>query len=209
MYVPKSFVNKKLEQLHQLIEKFNFATLISNNNGEIVVTHIPVLLNRDQGQYGTLIWHVANLNPHSTEFDGSKSALLVFHGPHAYISPAWYKSAPSVPTWNYATVHAHGIPKVINKGQLTEDLTKMVSQHEVVMSEYANYIISDEYKSKLIEHITGFHMEITQLDGKFKLGQNRSLEDQDGMIQGLLKQNSPGSIVLADFIVSVRDSEKT
>jgi transcriptional regulator len=205
MYIPKSFENKNIEQLHQIIERFNFATLISHNNGEIAVTHIPVMLDRNQGQYGMLFWHVANLNSHSTEFDGSKNALVIFHGPHAYISPTWYKNAPSVPTWNYAAVHAHGIPEVINKEQLADDLTKMVSQHERMLSTNTNYIIPDDYKSKLIEHITGFRMRITRLEGKFKLGQNRSVEDQDGMLQGLRDQNSTDSITLADFISSVRN----
>jgi len=190
-----------INQLHKFIEQFNFATLVSHDNEELNVSHIPVILNRKQGTQGTLVWHVAKQNPHSRSFDGTKNALFIFHGPHAYISPGWYKSSPSVPTWNYAVIRAYGNPTQVSNEQLASDLSQMVAQHE----ENSNYIIPDDYKLKLIDHIVGFSMEIMRIESTFKLGQNRSQEDRNGMLAGL-QSNSAGS-ALAEFIQSIQKSQ--
>lgn len=203
MYIPKSFVNNNLEQLHQLIEKFNFATLISHSNDEFQTTHIPLMLNKTQGQYGTLLGHMAKLNPHLNAFDGNTNTLCIFHGPHSYISPTWYKTSPSVPTWNYVVVHAYGNPVLISQAQLSDDLTRMVQEHEATISNTENYVIPEVYKSKLLDHIVGFKIEILRIEGKYKLGQNRSQADQSSLIEGLLKQNTTESTTLADFIQSL------
>lgn len=200
MYTPKSFEINNLEQLHQFIEQFNFATLISHSNGDTQVTHLPVMLDRKSGPYGTLIGHMAKLNTHLKEFDGSKQALLIFHGPHAYISPAWYESSPSVPTWNYAVLHAYGAPEIVTKEQLAKDLTHMVNHHESQLEINPQYNIPEGYKLKMLDHIDGFKMEIKRIEGKFKLGQNRSAEDQTNMLRELRKQKSRDAKALADFI---------
>lgn len=201
MYIPKSFENKNIDQLHQFMEKFNFATLVSNSD-KPQISHVPVMLDRTQGEFGTLIWHVAKINSHATVLDGNKNSLFIFHGPHAYISPAWYKTVPNVPTWNYAVVHAFGTPERVNKTQLSQDLTQLVNYHESLLNQKENYIIPDSYKEKLLEHIEGFRMEIKKIEGKFKLGQNRSVDDRNGMINGLRNQNNDEAQVLADFIQS-------
>lgn len=110
MYTPKSFNITDVSRLHNFVETYPFATLISQKNQDLDVTHVPVLLDRNQGEKGTLSWHVAKANPHATAFDGLKSALLISQGSHAYISHTWYKTTPNVPTWNYAVVHAYGEP---------------------------------------------------------------------------------------------------
>ena len=190
-----------INQLHQFIEQFNFATLVSHHhNGELNISHIPIILDRKQGGHGTLSWHVAKQNPHAREFDNSKNAVCIFHGPHAYISPTWYKNSPSVPTWNYAVVHAYGIPKQVTDEQLSSDLSQMVKQHEG----NADYIIPDDYKLKLMDHIVGFNMKIRKTEPIFKLGQNRSQEDQDGMLIGLQKRNNNTDLALAEFIQAIK-----
>lgn len=198
MYIPKEFVNNDLEQLHKLMEKYNFATIIStNNDGEIVVSHIPVILDKSKNQNGTLIWHMANQNDHVNVLSASAKTLCVFHGPHAYISHSWYKSQPNVPTWNYAVVHAHGVPVKTSESELSDDLSRLVSQHESSVNE-DHYPISENYKSKLIRSITGFRMDITKIEGKFKLGQNRSLEDQKSMKDALRDQTD--GVMLAELM---------
>lgn len=200
MYIPKPFDNKNLEQLHFFIEKFNFATIIGHDEGEMTVSHVPIMLDCGKGQYGTLIWHLANLNPQATLLKSNKNVLCIFHGPHAYISPHWYKTAPNVPTWNYAVVHAHGIPHAITESELEEDLLKLVAQHESIVNKNNPYVVPDDLKFQLMQHITGFRMEITRIEGKFKLGQNRAPEDQENMLQELHKSNHQGSLALAQFI---------
>jgi len=204
IYTPKSFNQTNVSQLHEFIEKFNFATLITHHIGENYVSHVPILLDRNRGQLGTLIWHVAKINPQADAFPTTKT-LCIFHGPHAYISPTWYKMHPSVPTWNYTVVHAEGIAKQTNAEQLEKDLSRLVEHHEKNIELNSPYLIPENYKNKLIEHIVGFHMEITSIQGKFKLGQNRCEEDQQGMLQGLLKQKDDSSHALAHFIQSLKN----
>jgi transcriptional regulator len=199
MYIPDDFLNKGLPELHALIERFNFATVITTDNfGEIVVSHVPVILDRTKGQNGTLIWHMANQNPHVQILNGKAKTLFVFHGPDAYISHTWYKTQPSVPTWNYVVVHAHGIPVTSTESELSDDLSQLVDQHELMIGSEKPYQISEDYKFKLLKHITGFRMEIIRIEGKFKLGQNRSLEDRRRIKQELSSQ--PDSQMLAELM---------
>jgi transcriptional regulator len=208
MYIPKSFENKNLYELHSFIEKYGFATLISYTEKGLQISHIPIMLDRTKGKFGTLFWHLAGLNEHSKILNDNDKTTCIFHGPHAYISPAWYKTSPNVPTWNYAVVHAQGIPKKISKENLSSDLDKLVSYHESQLNSDKKYIIQVEYKHKLLEHIDGFHMEITQIEGKFKLGQNRHSDDQKYMLSELFKQqNNYDALSLADFIKSLNRAE--
>lgn len=205
MYIPASFENKKISELQDFIEQYNFGTLLVINKTEIEVSHVPVMLDRTKGKYGLLYWHLAKQNKQSLLLNGENTILFIFHGPHAYVSPSWYKTSPNVPTWNYAVVHARGIPHPINASQLEDDLEKFVHHHESMLNVNKKYLISKNYKMKLIKHIVGFHMEITQLEGKFKLGQNRSIEDQQSMVAGLLSQeNNDSSLALAKFILTSR-----
>lgn len=187
---------QNIAQLHQFIEQFNFATLISQSPQGLQVSHVPVLLDRSQGKQGALVWHLAKSNPHTEEIHCATEALFIFHGPHAYISPTWYKIAPSVPTWNYAVVRARGKPCAVSREQLSQDVDLLARQQEG----NATYATPEPYKNKLLDYVSGFHMEIMQLEGTFKLGQNRSKEDQAGMLEGLRTQNHSESLALADFI---------
>ena len=94
MYTPTHFENQNIDQLQQIIEQFNFATLISHAANNFQVSHVPMLLDRTHGKYGTLRWHVAALNPHA-KLDDRQKALCIFHGPHAYISSNWYQNIPA------------------------------------------------------------------------------------------------------------------
>ena len=101
--------------LASFIERYGFATLISGSAGELVASHIPIMLLRS-GERLSLIGHVARANAQWKQFDGGADALAIFHGPHSYVSPTWYATSPAVPTWNYAAVQrVRGKPRC--KGQ--------------------------------------------------------------------------------------------
>lgn len=186
----------KLKQLHQFMEQYNFATLISQSSQGIQASPIPVLLKPQQGDQGTLAFHLAKSNPQAQELAGNKSTLFIFHGPHAYISPAWYKNSPSVPTWNYAMLRAFGEPRLISRERLSVDVDLLARQHE----KNPAYATPQAYKARLLDYVIGFEMEITRLEPTFKLGLNRSQEDQAGMLEGLEKQKKSEGLALADFI---------
>lgn len=198
MYIPKSFQVKDITKIHAFMESYGFATLISYNTQAHKVTHLPVLLDRSKGPYGTLRGHMALANDHLEEFTGLNNALCIFNGPHAYISHTWYKTSPAVPTWNYAVVHAYGRPKVISQEELNDDLNKMMQYYEG--NQYNENPFPKDYKSNLLNHIKGFSIEIEHLEAKFKLGQNRSAEDQLGMMKGLENSNSIDARALLEFV---------
>jgi transcriptional regulator len=113
MYIPKAFHVSDRSVLDAFITHNSFATLVSTVDGTLYATHLPLIFDRTPSSPGVLLGHVARANPHWRAFDGHQEALAIFHGPHAYISPSWYATSPAVPTWNYAVVHAYGVPHVV------------------------------------------------------------------------------------------------
>ena len=180
MYIPKAFEVTDRATLHDFIEANSFATLVTSIDDAPFATRLPMLLERETGAYGTLIGHVARANPHWRSFDGKALAVAMFDGPHAYISPNWYVTAPAVPTWNYATVHAYGAPRVIEDPHRVEAIVdRLVAIHEASMPRpWSTRILPPEFKSNLLRAIVGFEMPINRIEGKFKFGQNRPIEDQ-------------------------------
>jgi transcriptional regulator len=171
-----------------------FAILVSDNDGAPFATHLPVLIE-DRGGEVTLRAHVAKANPHWRMLDQEpqKDSLVIFHGPHAYISPALYEVRESVPTWNYATVHAYGQGKLLaadaDKQQV---LAELISQFD---SSYLNQWNSfdEDYRSRMLKHIVAFEIKVTRIEAKFKLSQNRTGIEQENVIQALAA--SPDSAV--------------
>src|ERR1051325_4993135 len=121
MYIPNSFREDDPALLHELIRQYNFGILVtqhdsSSSSGQGVspfAAHLPFLVDAKRGPHGTLVAHMARANPQWRDFADGREALAIFQGPHAYISPSWYDEPVSVPTWNYAVVHAYGTPRII------------------------------------------------------------------------------------------------
>jgi len=149
---------------------------------------LAVLLERDQGKFGKLSGHVARNNPHHAAFDGSQPALIVFQGTHRYISPAWYDpDKPAVPTWNFAVVHCSGRPKAFDDDARSAALLETLVGH-FESYENAQWDLSrlpENYLKGLRQGIVPFEMEIESIEGKFKLGQERSERDRTGVLEGL------------------------
>src|SRR5262245_40355037 len=127
MYVPEHFREERAEVLHDLIRRNPFGTLVSNTPDGLFATHLPFLLDAERN---TLVGHMARANPHWRWLDGT-AALVLFQGPHAYVSPRWYATPLAVPTWNYAVVHAHGRVGLVQDGpRLLEILAETVRTHD-------------------------------------------------------------------------------
>src|SRR5207244_5542732 len=126
-YGPPDFAESDRDTLHDFIERYSFGLLVSQVGGVPFATHLPFLLDRTAGPNGTLIGHVARANPHWREL-ASQTALAVFSGPHAYISPTWYEATNVVPTWNFAAVHATGRAELVeDTSALLEIVTRTVA----------------------------------------------------------------------------------
>lgn len=179
MYIPNAFAETDRERLHALIEAYDFATLITSSGAAPMVSHLPFLLDRSAGPNGTLQAHMARANPHWQNFGGE--ALVVFHGPHGYVSPTWYEPGrPAVPTWNYAVVHAYGTPRIVDDPQeLRGQLEQLSARYEAGRSPaWTMDSQAPDYIDAMLNGIVGFEIPIARLDGKFKLSQNRSVADQ-------------------------------
>ena len=192
MHVPEKWkINSNIE-IYNFIKEYGFAAVISN---DLEASHIPLLLKESEGTNGTLYGHFARTNPHWKTADGAK-VLVIFSGPHSYISPTWYQTTPAVPTWNYSAVHATGII------QLTDQVTTLTTLDETVKKYEPNLAIPEEFKSKLSNGIVGFKINIESLQGKEKLGQHRSTEDQLGVLSALSKAESLESQLLHQYMVN-------
>jgi len=186
VYTPRSYRNDDLAELHALIRHYNFATLFTHRGGESFATHIPFMIDGQRGRFGTLIAHMARANPHWSAFEGAAPSLVVVMGPHAYISPAWYEEQATVPTWNYAVVHATGTPRlVVETASLRAMVLRLVDNHEAPLGHPWNVGQAESVMDAELQAIVGFEIPIDRLEGKFKLNQNRSRADQEGVVRAL------------------------
>ena len=195
MYTPKAFQVSDSRVLADFIASNSFATLVSTVQGSHYATHVPLILDQSPPKKGVLLGHVARANRHWQAFDGQQEALAIFHGPHAYISPSWYaSSAPAVPTWNYAVVHVYGVPRVVDDEQwLSDFVERLVTIYEAEMARPWSGELPTDLRASLLKAIVGFTMDITRVEGKFKLGQNRSLDDQLAVVDQLEAGPDPGA----------------
>jgi transcriptional regulator len=201
MYIPKAFREDDVKKLHKLMQEYSFATLVTQQNGVPVATHLPFLLDSERGPYGTLMAHMARANTQWRTFDGEQEALVIFQGPHAYISPSWYEVELSVPTWNYAAVHAYGVPRIIDdKAVLYELLKALIQMHEAQLEKRWDFQLPEDYLQKMMQGIVGFEIQITRLEGKFKMSQNRTASEQQRVIAALRDSEDAVNIGVAGLM---------
>jgi transcriptional regulator len=192
MYTPDAFRVAKLPRLHELMRRYPFALLLTEHDGSIEATHLPFMVDTEQGPHGTLLAHMARANPHWRLFDGTRHASVIFTGAHAYISPSWYESPITVPTWNYAVVHAHGRPMIMeDQTRVRAMLERLVTEHEAYVDPPWSMAQAGGYVDQQLDYIVGFEIGIEHLEGKFKLNQNRSRTDQEGVIGALSGSDDP------------------
>jgi transcriptional regulator len=182
MYIPSAFAVDDRAALQAVMDAYSFATLVSVDAGRPFATHLPLLLDAGRGAHGVLIGHVARANPQWRQLEQAE-ALAIFHGPHAYISPAWYGPGPaSVPTWNYVAVHAYGTVRIIEDAALVaEQLRALVERHEVG----SDWVLDTAYAGRIQAGVVAFELEITRLEGKFKLSQNKPAAARAGVAAAL------------------------
>jgi transcriptional regulator len=189
MYTPAHFQIDDRDTLNAFMRQHSFATIVSHDGNIPQATHMPVLLNPTQGSHGCLLSHMARANPQWRHFSPSSEVLVIFTGPHAYISPAWYVTEPAVPTWNYTAVHAYGIPRIVTQhDHFAQMLHDLIEFYEAERPNRWHGTLPAEFRDGLMKGIVGIEIEITRLEGKFKLSQNRP---QDAQSVIAMLENSP------------------
>lgn len=201
MYTPAAFKLDDVPRLHALMRRYPFAPLLTAHAGGIAVTHLPFMVDPTRGRYGTLIAHMARANEHWKLFDGQREALAIFTGAHAYVSPSWYQSPVTVPTWNYAVVHAQGWPVIVSdKVRVRAILEQLVAIHEAYTHPHWSTAQAGDYIDDQIQYIVAFEIEIERLEGKFKFNQNRSRADQEGVVRALSQADDPLKREVAELV---------
>jgi transcriptional regulator len=200
MYVPPHFAESDPATLHAFIERYSFGLLVSQNGGEPFATHLPLLLDRDGGPHGTLVGHMARANPHWRELVG-QTALAIFSGPHAYVSPTWYEAENTVPTWNYVAVHAYGAVELVeDRDALLEIVRQSVSVYEAAMPRPWAPDGSSAVVDRLLGQIVGFRLGIDRLEGKWKLSQNHPAGRREKVIRSLEARGGEDAVAVAGMM---------
>jgi transcriptional regulator len=200
MYCPEHFKETNPERISALIKGNPLGMLITAPDGEPFVSHLPFILESSAGSQGKLLGHMARANPQWQHFVEGSKVLVVFQGPHAYVSPSWY-SSPGVPTWNYAVVHLRGIPRLLEGESELEALVEQITHvHESNLPNPWKPNLTGERRSKLLNMIVGFEIEITHIQGKFKLSQNRPPEDQRSVVDKLSQSNNQTEAAVAKLM---------
>jgi transcriptional regulator len=207
MYIPAAFAETDLVKLQDFIEQNSFGLLVSQVDGLPFATHLPFLLERASGPHGTLVGHMARANPQWREAAG-QTALAIFSGPHAYISPTWYEAEHVVPTWNYTAVHAYGRVEVIeDKSALLDIVRETVRIYEQAMPRPWSFDPSSSFMDRLLGQIVGFRIKIETIHGKWKLNQNHPVERRKKVVRALRELDNENANAVAAMIEAMLPAE--
>jgi transcriptional regulator len=184
MYLPKHFEQTDRALLVETMRGYSFAMLVGTQpSGEPFVTHLPFVVREEEGDKLTLEGHMARANPHWQYLERDPRALVVFSGPHAYVSPSLYADQESVPTWNYIAVHAYGRARVVH-----DEAAKHAVQERLIAALDPGYraqfeALQPAFLLGRLKAITAFEIAVERLEGKFKLSQNRPAADRNHIVE--------------------------
>ena len=206
MYIPRLNKVEDRETVRKFVSDVGFATLVTPGGSGIAglpglkVTHLPLLYVDSPGE-GVISGHMAKGNDHWKSFDGEAESVVIFQGPNAYVSPEWYESKPSVPTWNYSVVHMRGAVTAIHDPEwLIAHVDELVDFHEAGIGDGSKEASYEEIRNKLLGGIVGFEMVVETVEAKFKMSQNRSEEDRRRVVEEIGSSGDGRSIAVADLM---------
>jgi transcriptional regulator len=206
MYLPTLHEETDLRVLHSLMRAHPLGSWATLGDGELIMNHVPFVLDPARGALGTLRCHVARANRVWQQFSRTLPSLIAFQGAQTYITPSWYASKQAhgkvVPTWNYVVVQAHGIPVVIEApAQVLEHLTQLTATQEA--AQLHPWQVSDapaDFIEQMSRQIVAIEIPIARIFGKWKVSQNRSAADRQGVVAGLQRQADPRSLEMAALV---------
>jgi len=211
MYIPSPYQETDVTALHALIRSHPLGTWVMPGDGALVVNHIPFLIDPARGEFGTLVGHVARPNAVWKQCSRDEPAVVIFQGAESYISPSWYPTkqatGKAVPTWNYAVVHAHGVPRVFeDRDRLLAHVTALTNTHE--SSHDVPWHVSDapaDFIEAMLKGIVGIEIPIATLTGKWKVSQNRPEADRRAVVDALRQREDGRSQAMATLVQEAID----
>lgn len=196
MYIPKYFKVTNVDEIWDFVQKNSFGTIITTKKEKPIATHLPFGLTKKGDDY-FITGHMAYGNPQWRTFETCENVLVMFQGPHSYISSSWYENE-EVPTWNYQAVHIYGKASILERDELIEELTIMMEKYE---KHRENPILWDNLSPQLLERqlkaIVGFKIKVEDIQAAYKLSQNRNDTDYMNIIDQLQNEGDPDSEQLA------------
>lgn len=197
MYIPKYFKVTDVNEIHGFIQKNSFGTLVTTKKGRPIATHLPFGFTKQSEDF-YITGHMAYGNPQWRTFETNDDVLVMFQGPHAYVSSSWY-SKENVPTWNYEAVHVYGKASILPREELIEDLKNMLEKYE---GHRENPVLWDTLTPDLLESelkgIVGFKIKVEEIQAAYKLSQNRNEADYRNIVENLRNEGDPQSRQVAE-----------
>lgn len=201
MYTPPAYAEKDEQVLRARMREWSFATLVTHGAEGLNATHLPFLID-DSGPHGLLTTHLARGNAQYRDLVAGAPALVIFQGPHAFISPSWYEHPLTFPTWNYTAIHVHGAPELVEDTAAIHDvLTRTVARYDTPLGgDWAFGDMPDALTASRLKAIVALRIPIARIEGKMKLNQDKSVADRRGVIAALERQGDAQSLAVADLI---------
>jgi transcriptional regulator len=199
MYIPKYFKVTNVDEIWDFVQTNSFGTIVTTEQGKPIATHLPMQLIKEGDTY-YITGHMAYGNPQWRTFETCQDVLVMFQGPHAYISSSWYKEE-NVPTWNYQTVHVYGTASILDEEELKQDLTMLLQKYE---KHRKNPVLWDKLSPQLLEKqlkgIVGFKIKVQEIQAANKLSQNRNEEDYHNIVNKLYEEKDLNSQQMAQLM---------
>ncbi len=202
MYTPPAYAESDLQLLHRRMRQWSFATLVTQGRNGLNATHLPFLLDADDGPNGRLTTHLARGNAQYQDLLEGAEALVIFQGPHAFISPSWYTNQVTFPTWNYTAIHVRGKPQLVEDTEAIHAiLRKTVALYDTPLGGVWDLeAVPGTLTSTKLRAIVALHIPVTTIEGKMKLNQDKTVADRLGVIAALEAQNDALSTAVAKLI---------
>jgi transcriptional regulator len=202
MHIPKLYREEDRETILEFLKKNNFPALVTHDGEKLIATHLPVEIVELGEDKLAIYSHMSRVNPQWKSF-GDQEALLIFQGPHTYISPTWYDHV-NVPTWNYMMVHVYGKAQVVDGVELKSTLGRLIERHEA-HSDYRLESLPEDFVNKEMKGAIGFMVDVTRIDAGYKLSQNRNDRDHENIIKELELRGDDESAAVAKGMRAQRD----
>lgn len=192
MFIPKYFQVNDIEEVLSFMREHSFVTIVTTKKGKPIATHVPVQLVKEGADY-YMTGHVAYGNPQWRTFEASEHVLVMFQGPHAYISSSWY-GHENVPTWNYQAVHVYGQATILSDEELQQDLSRLLEKYEGHRAQPVLWeTLSPELLASQLKGIVGFKIKVEEIEAAYKLSQNRNAADYARIVEQLREDGQPDS----------------
>ncbi|NEU32040.1 FMN-binding negative transcriptional regulator [bacterium LRH843] len=199
MYIPKHFKVTNVDEIWDFVQKYSFGTIVTTEQEKPIATHLPLQLMKEGDTY-YITGHMAYGNCQWRTFETCEDVLVMFQGPHAYISSSWYKEE-NVPTWNYQAVHIYGTATILNEDELKHDLRILLEKYEKHRKNSVLWDkVSPEVLEKQLKGIVGFKIKVQEIQAAYKLSQNRNEEDYHNIVNKLYEEKDLSSQQMAQVM---------